>query len=116
MDGSEWIPLKTELKSSDKEYTYYQARADAFGPFAVVGVVESGEITQTIPRQEIQSGATVTPTPVPTSTHPDTVTGILPGILGLALPVGEETLNIWLLFLMSIAVALLYILRRKIYA
>lgn len=34
-DGSEWISLKTMLMTRGQEYVYYEAKTDAFGPFAI---------------------------------------------------------------------------------
>ena len=37
-DGTQWISLATEKKNSDEKFTYYEAKTNAFSPFAISGV------------------------------------------------------------------------------
>ncbi|VVB54187.1 Uncharacterised protein [uncultured archaeon] len=37
-DGTQWISLATEKKNSDETFTYYEAKTNAFSPFAISGV------------------------------------------------------------------------------
>ena len=37
-DGTQWTSLATEKKNSDEKFTYYEAKTNAFSPFAISGV------------------------------------------------------------------------------
>ncbi|MDL5502113.1 MAG: PGF-pre-PGF domain-containing protein, partial [Candidatus Methanoperedens sp.] len=37
-DGTQWTSLATEKKNSDGNFTYYEAKTNAFSPFAISGV------------------------------------------------------------------------------
>lgn len=39
-DGTQWIKLETSKKNSDDNYTFYEAKTDAFSAFAITGVKE----------------------------------------------------------------------------
>lgn len=40
-DGKKWTQLETAEKAKDSTYTYYEAKTDAFSPFAITGLKET---------------------------------------------------------------------------
>ncbi|VVB85419.1 Uncharacterised protein [uncultured archaeon] len=55
-DGSKWNLLETPEKTKDDKYTYFEAKTNAFSPFAITGVEEAA--SSTIPQVIAQPGVT----------------------------------------------------------
>jgi PGF-pre-PGF domain-containing protein len=60
-DGGKWNPLETSEKSKDNKYTYFEAKTNAFSPFAITGVEEAA--SSTMPQVIAQPGVTGTAIP-----------------------------------------------------
>ncbi len=81
-DGSQWTPLETAQTTKDDTYTYYEAKTNAFSPFAIVGLKKSETVVQPTtqqPRSEVTPLATNTPAE---NSQQDTT-----GIFGLTYPI-----------------------------
>jgi len=64
-DGTQWTSLATEKKNSDEEFTYYEAKTNAFSPFAISGV------KGTVPAAGVEvTNQTQTPAPAATKKAP----------------------------------------------
>ncbi|MCZ7382037.1 MAG: PGF-pre-PGF domain-containing protein [Candidatus Methanoperedens sp.] len=114
-DGVQWTQLETAQKTKDDTYTYYEAKTVSLSPFAISGL-KGGVIvsTATPPQPAVTTAAEGAPK---TGVAPaaGTRTGILASLLGLALPVGGGSVSIFWIIGLIIAVAVLYIIRRKRY-
>lgn len=65
-DGTQWTSLATEKKNSDEKFTYYEAKTNAFSPFAISGVKEI-----TAPAAGVKvTNQTQTPAPAATKKAP----------------------------------------------
>jgi PGF-pre-PGF domain-containing protein len=62
-DGKKWSPLETQLKDHDEKYTYYQAKTNSFGAFAISSISPYYRVTP-----EVQ--ITETPIFTPIQTRP----------------------------------------------
>jgi PGF-pre-PGF domain-containing protein len=67
-NGIEWITLTTEKKSSDDKFTSYEAKTNAFSPFAISGV--KGIATASAEVTEVTTEQTEVPAPVATKKAP----------------------------------------------
>jgi hypothetical protein len=76
-DGSQWVQLETTEKTKDDTYTYYEAKTNTFGMFAITGL-KGGAV---VPPATLAAGltetpvkptgtATAAPTPAPTEKAP----------------------------------------------
>ncbi|MCZ7384648.1 MAG: PGF-pre-PGF domain-containing protein [Candidatus Methanoperedens sp.] len=74
-DGSQWTPLETAQTTKDDTYTYYEAKTNAFSPFAIVGLKQSGTVVQPTAQQP-QSEVTAVATNTPAETSQQDTTGI----------------------------------------
>lgn len=61
-DGTQWTSLATEKKNSDGNFTYYEAKTNAFSPFAISGVKAAS------PAAAVEVTANQTQTPAPAAT------------------------------------------------
>jgi len=67
-DGTQWVSLVTEKTNSDDKYTYYEAKTNAFSPFAISGVKGT---TVSTAAPEVAEVTTEKPeTPAPTKKAP----------------------------------------------
>ncbi|VVB93927.1 Uncharacterised protein [uncultured archaeon] len=69
-DGSMWNTLETRVITKDENFTYYQAKTNAFSPFAISSVKGLGMPTAvpTVEVTETRAKPTETLTPVPAAT------------------------------------------------
>jgi hypothetical protein len=84
-DGTQWVRLETQLKYKDDSFTHYEAKTDAFSPFAIVGL----------------KGVTVPTSPVETGTAPE------PEATAAPAPVISKGSIITSLFVIILAAALI---------
>jgi PGF-pre-PGF domain-containing protein len=66
-DGSKWNSLETQMINKDENFTYYQAKTNAFSPFAISNVKGLGAATA-IPTVTETTVNPTTPTPTPVAT------------------------------------------------
>lgn len=82
-DGTQWVKLETQLKYNDDGFTHYEAKTNAFSPFAIVGLKGIAVPTVTLDAgTPSKPGGTAAPTPV--ISKGSIVTGILVIILAAA--------------------------------
>lgn len=60
-DGIEWTSLETQLKDHDEKYTYYEAKTNSFGAFAISSIPPYSRVTPAVQ---------LTETPIMTSAQP----------------------------------------------
>jgi hypothetical protein len=68
-DGNQWTQLETAQTTKDDTYTYYEAKTNAFSPFAISGL-KGGVIVPTatpvVTETQVMPTGTGTPSPSPT--------------------------------------------------
>jgi PGF-pre-PGF domain-containing protein len=69
-DGTQWISLATEKKSSDDKFTSYEAKTNAFSPFAISGVKGIALATESAEVTEVTTEQTEAPAPAATKKAP----------------------------------------------
>ena len=72
-DGTKWSPLETLMKTKDGTFTYFEAKTNAFSPFAITAGAQEETVSQTPQISAIKTPVSqqpVTPTPVATKSTP----------------------------------------------
>lgn len=69
-DGTQWISLVTAKTNSDDKYTYYEAKTNAFSPFAISGIKGTTVTTAAPDETEVTTENTEESTPVATKAAP----------------------------------------------
>ena len=84
-DGTQWVRLETQPKYKDGGFTHYEAKTNAFSPFAIVGLKGVTVPTVTVVDTGTSSKPGETAAPTPVTPRGSIVTSILVIILAAAL-------------------------------